>query len=110
MSQLNAGTRAHVGHTPEMLHDLDWIVYSRAGGRLAAYRTEVEAHVFADGYNRRLTELAERDPTATRETAVETLCRLASAVRDAIPGIKGIKKYAELNKVLREAEKEALRW
>lgn len=110
MSQLNAGTRAHVGHTPEMLHDLDWIVYSRVGGRLAAYKTEAEAHVFADGYNRRLAELVERDPGATRETAVEALCKLACAVHTAIPGINSIKKYAKLNKVLRKAEKEALRW
>lgn len=110
MSQLNENTLATVFHMDEMLLGLDWIVGSRTEHRLAAYKTEVEAHIFADGYNRRLQELAERDPTATRETAVAALCRLAAAVRDAIPGIGKIKKYARLNKVLREAEKEALKW
>jgi hypothetical protein len=110
MSQLNENTRAHVGYMSEMLHDLDWTVYSRAGGRLAAYKTEAEACIFADGYNRRLSELAERDPEATRETAVGALCKLASAVHTAIPDINSTKKYAELNKVLRAAEKEVLRW
>ena len=111
MPQLNKDTRARImGHTPEMLGDFDWVVGSRTDPRLAAYKTKEEALIFIDGYNRRLAELAKPDPTATRETATKALCDLILAVFDAIPGIGRYKKYAELNRVMRRAEKEALRW
>ena len=111
MSQLNKNTRARImGHIPDMIGDFDWIVGSRDEPRLAAYKTKEEALIFVDGYNRRLAELAPPDPGATRETAVKALCDLLCAVFEAIPGIGRYKKYAELNKAMRKAEKEALRW
>lgn len=111
MSQLNKNTRACImGYIPDMIGDFNWIVGSRKDHRLAAYRTKEEALIFIDGYNRRLAGLAERDPAATRETAVKALCDLIEAVFKAIPGVGRCKKYAELDKAMRKAEKEALRW
>ena len=109
MSQLNDKTRAKVFHMPDMIGGLDWVVGSATAHRLAAYATELEAKIFADGYNRRLEELAEHDPGATREAAVAALCTLITGLYDELPSAQRA-RGTRIGDLILQAEKEALRW
>ncbi|MCK9435522.1 MAG: hypothetical protein M0R32_12175 [Candidatus Cloacimonetes bacterium] len=53
-NQLNERTEARIGYQPEMIDGLDYCVFSKENPHIARFKTEEEAKIFTDGYNRQL--------------------------------------------------------